>query len=143
MEEKSKGNMPQILTKFLKKKIEGLLSGYLKKTGLNKINLGLSNVLEFLNVELREDILMKLQLPLIVAEGRIGKLSIKLSMPTSNSEIKIENVFVRIISLRENRNMNPKEDGDQTGTETDFKSQRIKEWEIKMKKYFDGMLCLT
>ena len=42
-----------------------------------QLNLGFSNYIEFLNVELKEDILMKFQLPLTVSEGRIGKLSIK------------------------------------------------------------------
>lgn len=37
MEEKSKGNVPSILTKFLRKKLKGLLSGYLKKFDLNKV----------------------------------------------------------------------------------------------------------
>ena len=44
---------------------------------MSEINIGISNFIEFLNLELKEDILMKFQLPLTVAEGRISKLSIK------------------------------------------------------------------
>jgi hypothetical protein len=118
MEEKSKGNVPTILTKFLRKKLKSLLSGYLKKFDLNKvgafdqINIGLSNFIEFLNVELKEDVLLKFQVPLVITEGRIGKLSIKINMPSNNSEIKVENVLIRVTSLRESRTNYSREEAD-------------------------------
>ena len=36
-DESSKGNVPSILTKFLKRKMNAMLSGYLRKFDLNKV----------------------------------------------------------------------------------------------------------
>lgn len=38
-------------------------------------------------------------------------------MPSANSEIKIENIFIKVISLRENKTNVSRDDGEQTGTE--------------------------
>lgn len=80
-----------------------------------------------------------MQLPLTISDGRIGKMNLKLGIPGSNSELKIENVFIRVVSLRESNATSPSEDPDQATAETDFKTQRIKDWEAKSKKYFDDI----
>lgn len=111
---------------------------------MTKINIGLSNFIEFLNVELKEDVLLKFQVPLVITEGRIGKLSIKINMPSNNSEIKVENVLIRVSSLRESRTNYARDETDGISPEvvssdqTDFKTQLIKDWEAKTKKYFEG-----
>jgi hypothetical protein len=116
----------------------------IKYDQITKINIGLSNFIEFLNVELKEDVLLKFQVPLVITEGRIGKLSIKINMPSTNSEIKIENVLIRVASLRESRTNYSRDETDGINPEvlsvhqTDFKTQLIKDWEAKTKKYFEG-----
>ena len=38
-------------------------------------------------------------------------------MPSANSEIKIENVFIRVVSLRENKSSSNREENEQLGTD--------------------------
>lgn len=84
----------------------------------------MSNFIEFLNVELKEDVLLKFQLPLVITEGRIGKLSIKINMPSNNSEIKIENVLIRVSLLRESRTNYSREEADGMNPEVAAPSPR-------------------
>lgn len=53
----------------------------------------------------------------MISEGRIGKLGIKLNMPGNNSEIKIENVLIRIVTLRESKATYSREESDPTSRE--------------------------
>lgn len=76
----SKGNVPKILTSFLVKKIGGVLKNFLKKFDISKINLGIDNDFVMMNLELREDLLTKMQLPLLVTEGTIASLTVKVSI---------------------------------------------------------------
>ena len=101
----SSGNVPKILTSFLVKKIGGVLKNFLKKFDISKINLGIDNHFVMLNLELREDLLTKMHLPLVVTEGTIASLTVKFPIRyrSNHSKIHVDGITLKVRSLREKK----------------------------------------
>lgn len=152
--------MPNTLNNFLVKEIGGILKNFVKKFDISKvrlfgffqalfnaqINLGIDNHFVMLNLELREDLLTKMRLPLVVTEGTIASLTVKfpISYNTSHSKILVDGVTLKVRSLREKKS-HFSQDRTEVGkeSEVDFKKQRIQDWDLQIKQYFENVSSQT
>jgi hypothetical protein len=136
------------LKDFIVKKISKYCTEYLKKFdsyNINKVGMSYDSLihLELLNLELREDLLAKVGVPFWIEDGCIGKISIKIPRNPvgSNTEVTVDNVFLRLVSIREKRIF--KEvlkdkalDGHGGKSLEEWKATKFKEWETKTKLLF-------
>eukprot|EP01017_Pseudomicrothorax_dubius_P006712 TRINITY_DN11974_c0_g1_i1.p1 TRINITY_DN11974_c0_g1~~TRINITY_DN11974_c0_g1_i1.p1 ORF type:complete len:839 (+),score=179.27 TRINITY_DN11974_c0_g1_i1:29-2545(+) len=118
---------------------------------ISKMSIGINNDLTFDNLKIREDVLSKFSLPLVISEGRIGRLKITLGIAYKNppAEIEIEGVELHLRPINEVETMakmvadDPgRKLGDATAAamgEGSFKRVKLKQWEAKMMKYFESM----
>lgn len=129
-------SIPEFLINMLKKFLHDKLRLIFHDFTIQKIAIGSKFQIKMRNLEFKEEALISaLNIPLLIPEGRVSSISVKIPylLTSGQMEIEVEGVFIRFKSIRERKHQDKKyQDSKSSQQGEDFKSKQLSEWFQKL-----------